>query len=314
MEVKERIKIPYYNDIFFKYCFGTNNQDSKELREYLLTKITNTKFAEVVVLNPDINPNTVTDKHIVLDIHAREVNGTYINIEMQISRFSSSQYLRFQYYSAKILTKQIIKGEKYDNLHQVYEIVLIDDIDGESKSLITHYVLKNQENKSIPYSLLHIYFVQLPMINRIVDKKGIEGLTEFEKMIYLFKNGGKNSILKVIKDKERMVKKMIEKYEEFTFDPELWSVAEAIEKGKMMWNGLLYDYKQEGIELGKQEGRQEGKQEGTKETVVKVLTKRYGKNCKQWVDTLTTRQLDRVLELFLEEDNLEVLKSRVVSR
>lgn len=141
MEIRERIAVPYYNDIFFKYCFGTNDKKSKELREYLLTKITGNIFEEVIVLNPDINPTTITDKHIVLDIHARETNGAYINIEMQVSRFSSSQYMRFQYYSAKILTKQILKGEKYENLHRVYEIVLIDDVE-DSSNLITHYVLK----------------------------------------------------------------------------------------------------------------------------------------------------------------------------
>ena len=146
------------------------------------------------------------------------------------------------------------------------------------------------------------------MINVIVKEKGITGLNEFEKMIYLFKNGGKDSILKVIKDKERMVKNMMEKYEEFTFDPELWSVAEAIEKGKMKWNGLLYDYQQEGLKLGRQEGRQEG----TKEAIDKIIERRYGENSREWTSTLNTKQLDRVLELLFEEDSLEVLKKRII--
>lgn len=88
MEIKQEVKIPYSNDLFFKYCFGTNDEISKELREYLLLKITETRFKEVVVLNPDIHPVYYRDKHIILDIHARQLDGSYINIEMQMSKFS----------------------------------------------------------------------------------------------------------------------------------------------------------------------------------------------------------------------------------
>jgi predicted transposase/invertase (TIGR01784 family) len=79
----------------------------------------------VEILNPRIEPDELLGKYIVLDILARDGQGHFYNIEMQVRR-RPDWSARSVYYMAKALADQLKSGAAYSALQPVIGIHLLD--------------------------------------------------------------------------------------------------------------------------------------------------------------------------------------------
>lgn len=290
-------QIRFSNDVFFKYCLAGDDEGSRMLRQGIIKELLHIDFRELRVINPEITALSLQGKNIRLDVLLQDiVTKEIINIEMQVSQYHEEEAKRFQYYGTRLIANQISSGNEYEKLVKVYQIIFIDDVFSNG-NFINTYQFKNQNNEIEEDNLITRIYVHLPVINRIVKEKGMEGLSDFERVCYLFKNNRNDAILEVTK--EGMAKILMEKYEGFPDARVVWSIAQAVEDGET--------YARTRINRGYRDGKAAGKVE----TAKKVIQKKYQVEADSWVEGLSEGQIESMLDVIFEEDDFAVFKKKI---
>ena len=286
-------QLNYSNDLFFKYTLSREDEGSVYARNTIIERVTGIRVKESTVLNPNLDPG------IILDVHVKDEQNRHFNIEMQTTYKGLAEMMRFEFYGARALNNQLKSGEFYDQLKPVYQIIFIDEYAWNNRNLINHYQMRNEQGEDESgYPLILRTFVHMPAINDIVREKEIQRLNDFEQLVYLFENNGKNDILK---SKERLVKVFMDKYEEMQKDDELWSTAMAIQMGE-----ARYRY-------GLEDSFEEGKKEGEALLLIKQLKSKYHEDCSAWLLSLNDEQFEAVSNLILVCNTYQELKNQVMS-
>ena len=312
------------NDLFFKYTLSREDEGSVYARNTIIERVTGIRVKESTVLNPNLDPGIIGKKRIILDVHVKDEQNRHFNIEMQTTYKGLAEMMRFEFYGARALNDQLNSGKKYKDLKPVYQIIFIDEYAWNNRNLINQYQMRNEQGeKESYYPLILRTYIHMPAINDIVREKEIQRLNDFEQLVYLFENNGKNDILK---SKERLVKVFMDKYEEMQKDDELWSTAMAIQMGEARYRYGLEDSFEEGMKEGiirgkaegkvegKIEGRIEGKLEGERQLLHRLMEAKFQEDCTAWLQSLTEDQLHIVSNLLLECDTLESVKKQLNRR
>lgn len=167
--MKEKITIPFYNDLLFKY-FVYDNED--EGCQYILKKIieeiTPIRCKELYVINSELMTHHYREKRSILDVRVKTQEGEYINIEVQSTGLFESLHRRFQYYAFKNIASQVKSGDEYRKLQPVYQIILYHEEDKEYHELIRKFSIMDNKYHDDKGSLIHIYYVFLKEIEKIV--------------------------------------------------------------------------------------------------------------------------------------------------
>ena len=285
--------------LFFKYTLSREDEGSVYARNTIIERVTGIRVKESTVLNPNLDPGIIGKKRIILDVHVKDEQNRHFNIEMQTTYKGLAEMMRFEFYGARALNNQLNSGKKYRDLKPVYQIIFIDEYAWNNRNLINQYQMRNEqgENESY-YPLILRTYIHMPAINDIVREKEIQRLNDFEQLVYLFENNGKNDILK---SKERLVKVFMDKYEEMQKDDELWSTAMAIQMGE-----ARYRY-------GLEDSFEEGKKEGEALLLIKQLKRKYHEDCTTWLQSLNDEQIEAVSSLILVCNSFQELKDQVMS-
>ena len=111
------------NDYVFKRVFA----NAPELLIQLINDIRQDEpdIIELEVLNPQIDPEELTGKYIVLDLQAKDETGRRYNVEMQVRRYNAWS-ARSAFYLARMLSQQLNPGEDYATLKSAIGIHLLD--------------------------------------------------------------------------------------------------------------------------------------------------------------------------------------------
>ena len=285
--------------LFFKYTLSREDEGSVYARNTIIERVTGIRVKESTVLNPNLDPGIIGKKRIILDVHVKDEQNRHFNIEMQTTYKGLAEMMRFEFYGARALNNQLNSGKKYRDLKPVYQIIFIDEYAWNNRNLINQYQMRNEQGeKESYYPLILRTYIHMPAINDIVREKEIQRLNDFEQLVYLFENNGKNDILK---SKERLVKVFVDKYEEMQKDDELWSTAMAIQMGE-----ARYRY-------GLEDSFEEGKKEGEALLLIKQLKRKYHEDCTTWLQSLNDEQIEAVSSLILVCNSFQELKDQVMS-
>ena len=317
-----RNQLNYSNDLFFKYTLSREDEGSVYARNTIIERVTGIRVKESTVLNPNLDPGIIGKKRIILDVHVKDEQNRHFNIEMQTTYKGLAEMMRFEFYGARALNNQLNSGKKYRDLKPVYQIIFIDEYAWNNRNLINQYQMRNEQGeKESYYPLILRTYIHMPAINDIVREKEIQRLNDFEQLVYLFENNGKNDILK---SKERLVKVFMDKYEEMQKDDELWSTAMAIQMGEARYRYGLEDSYEEGMKEGIMKGKEEGKIEGEKvgihkgriegkiSLLLQLLDSKYHEDCSVWLFSLNNEQIENVSSLILTCNTLQELKDQVM--
>ena len=119
--------------------------------------------------------------------------GKLIDIEMQNSALTKEVHYRFQIYGARMIDHQVNRGDLLysENVHEVYTILFVNDIDRDNLLLIDTYMPRNQLNHVRKYNLLTHHNVYLPFIDAVVREKG----SKIELAIYTLYHGITDDIM-----------------------------------------------------------------------------------------------------------------------
>ena len=233
--------------------------------------------------------------------------GKLIDIEMQNSALTKEVHYRFQIYGARIMDHQVNRGDLLysENVHEVYTILFVNDIDRDNLLLIDTYMPRNQLNHVRKYNLLTHHNVYLPFIDAVVREKG----SKIELAIYTLYHGITDDIMSLNSEVVIMMK---EKMDQFNEDEELVLAASKRQLVKIQHHQEKIRIRQEGKEEGLKEGLEKGKNEGellkAKEKTLKLFNKLFPDENNELLENLTLSQYDQIFDVLLENKDLKMIK------
>lgn len=303
-KIKPRNRITdFKNDLVFKFMLSDLN-DSRcyYLLKVIIEGITGIKCQELFVLNSEVNPEHLSDKDMVLDVRVKTDEGKLIDIEMQNSALTKEVHYLFQIYGARMMDHQVNRGDLLysENVHEVYTILFVNDIDRDNLLLIDTYMPRNQLGHIRKNNLLTHHNVYLPFVDAVVREKGLKNLNALELAIYTLYNGITDDIMSLNSEVVTMMK---EKMDQFNEDEELVLAASKRQLVKIQ-------HHQEKIRI-RQEGKEEGELLKAKENTLMLFKSKYPQEDILMLENLTLSQYNEIFKALIENKNLQIIKEMI---
>ena len=302
-KIKPKRITDFKNDLVFKFMLSDLN-DSRcyYLLKVIIEGITGIKCQELFVLNSEVNPEHLSDKDMVLDVRVKTDEGKLIDIEMQNSALTKEVHYRFQIYGARMIDHQVNRGDLLysENVHEVYTILFVNDIDRDNLLLIDTYMPRNQLNHVRKYNLLTHHNVYLPFIDAVVREKG----SKIELAIYTLYHGITDDIMTLNSEVVIMMK---EKMDQFNEDEELVLAASKRQLVKIQHHQEKVRIRQE----GKEEGLKEGELLKAKENTLMLFKSKYPQEDILMLENLTLSQYNEIFKALIENKDLQIIKEMI---
>ncbi len=225
------------------------------------------------------NPDSFLGKKTILDLVCRDLAGNIFCVEVQ-RKIDSAFGKRCVYYASGQYHSQLRKGQRYEELHPVFEIAFLeeqiphaDETLWDTDNIISRYQIAEMSTGESLGSTIFIIFAELGRFSKSAE----ECLTVKDKLFYWFKNAS------CLKDAPA-----------WTEDPELSALMTATEiaafppekkdiyiKNIMNERDIEYQQKicfdrglkqglEQGMEQGLVRGREEGRETGARENALKT--------------------------------------------
>jgi predicted transposase/invertase (TIGR01784 family) len=175
------------NDTVFKFVFG------EEKRKPILICLLNAllslkgkeKIAEIEILNPHLERESLDDKLAILDIRARDGTGKLYNVEVQVD--PPHWYVkRAVYYAAKLLSGQLIKGHEYVEVQKTIGISLLGRALLDEEEMHTIHRLENISTHRELTDVIELHFIELWKFSTLKPR---ELQSPFERWLHFLKFG-----------------------------------------------------------------------------------------------------------------------------
>lgn len=153
-------------DYAFKLIFG------KEGNEPILIAFLNAalrlpregQIAGITLLNPELNKEFKEDKKSILDIRAVTLEGTQVNIEIQLNNKYDMEK-RSLFYWAEMYTRQMHEGMAYKELSKTVTINILDfDYLKQTNNYHSVFHLSEKEEGFSLTDTLEMHFMELPKL------------------------------------------------------------------------------------------------------------------------------------------------------
>lgn len=232
--------------------------------------------------------------------------GKLIDIEMQNSALTKEVHYRFQIYGARMMDHQVNRGDILysENVHEVYTILFVNDIDRDNLLLIDTYMPRNQLNHVRKYNLLTHHNIYLPFIDAVVREKGLKNLSKIELAIYTLYHGITDDIMALNSEVVIMMK---EKMDQFNEDEELVLAASKRQLVKIQHHQEKVRIRQE----GKEEGLKEGELLKAKENTLMLFKSKYPQEDILMLENLTLSQYNEIFKALIENKDLQIIKEMI---
>ena len=155
-------------DIVFKMLLA--DPRNRDLLIDLLTTVLRPKvpIRMVIVLNPEIPKEAVTDKGIVLDLLVLLEDGRQVNVEMQAYR-QAGWRLRSMYYWARTYGGQLTPGLQYSTLKPVVVIAFLGYREIKGTWVHSVFEVRNRRTHQRFSRALEMHIIELPKLKKMKD-------------------------------------------------------------------------------------------------------------------------------------------------
>jgi predicted transposase/invertase (TIGR01784 family) len=304
------------NDYVFKRIFASHIELLNDLVNVVrgdAAPLTLTK-----VLNPNILPEDITGKEIILDILAVDNQGRTVDVEVQVT--GRRHYpARVLYYAARAFVDQLAEGEDYSKLRSVIGVHILDfslfrapeDLERAQWrfGMLTHH-----EPRRALDTQLELNFLELP---KLKDRPGLE---KTNKPLYdwsvFFSDVNNGAAMERISHPE--AKEAFEILKSISATAQERKEAERRIRYVREVNAIK-DYHWDeglakGVELGTAKGmeigRSEGKAEGMKSLLMRQLERKFGPLSPEHqaiLDAATIEQLETYSEALLTSSTIDAV-------
>ncbi len=234
-------------DVVFQVLFG--EVGSERITKRFLESILEQKIDSIdLSKNQILRREKVLDKLGILDVIATINGKEKCNIEMQLESETTIKE-RILYYWSRVYSRQIKKGNKYENLQKTIVILIADfKVEGlEELEYITKWkIIEEKNRKLILTDKLELFIIELPKI--IED----EARSELIDWLSFLENPKSERVKEKMKENEEL-NEAVNKLEEMSEDEYLERIADLREKKILDENSRLSESYNKGIKEAKLE-------------------------------------------------------------
>ena len=242
-------------DVVFHALFREQNH---ELLESMLSSILNTKVKIVEYLDRHLNIEQAKEKLGVMDLRVRFEDGTYCTIEIQLKEYTNENE-RFVYYLADAYSRQLERGEKYEDIQKTISIVIVDHEIEELKDFedlnIKWQFRDNKTGRKILTDKFELVIIEIPKAKRIYEKDNSNIISQW----MMFLDDPNNKEVLNIMEKNKDIKTAGHELKQVSGNDELRRIAELKEKYIRDEAAALDFAKQKGINEGINQGIEQEK-------------------------------------------------------
>ncbi|MBX3234401.1 MAG: Rpn family recombination-promoting nuclease/putative transposase [Labilithrix sp.] len=149
-------------DVVFKLLFTRYEM----LLRNMLEAVLNREIADLEVLNPQIHGERSGDKAIQLDVRVRLIDGTRVDVEMQL-RAEDALVERLVYYAAREYSGQLERGGQYNDLTPTVLIVwMVAPLFPDLEQYHSIFELRERRTNKLFSEQLALHVLQLGFIHR----------------------------------------------------------------------------------------------------------------------------------------------------
>ena len=158
-------------DLTFKKIFGEHPNLVKSLLNALLPLPEGMTIEKVDIISSENVPENPAKKYSIVDVRCTDNNGRGFIVEMQ-SYWNKEFFSRTLFNAASMYTKQLAKGNPFDNLKEVYALALVNDeafdYEGDNGYMQEFYIINKNHPNDIRHdlSLIFIELVKYKPIDR----------------------------------------------------------------------------------------------------------------------------------------------------
>lgn len=284
------------NDIVFKKIFGSKGNE-KILQDFL-ESILDIKIGSLILdLSTELLPEFYNRKQSRVDVRTILLDGTEVNIEMQIDISKYSDQRCLQHWS-KLYSNSLKSGKSYKKLHKTICIWILDGnvFEGFSDFHSKWEIANLKHGISNRFNELEFHMIELNKFrNDDIMKKS-------KKKFWLwFIDHSNGEMLKMAYVSNERIREAREQLDKIRSDPALmerirleeayeWDVETAKEQAKI-------DGHAEGRAEGKAEGITEGIEKQKKETAIKMIKKEMKA---ELISELTELSIEEIEKIKLE--------------
>jgi len=169
---------PLTNDVMFHLVF-LNNEKARTALVSTLLNIPEKEIKGITVMNPIQFSDAFDASQTVLDLRLHLVNGLYLNIEMQVRRFSEWTNRTIVYSCRQIIDQSNREGFGYSNLEPVIHIAIMNHtLFEDHRRFFAKYELMDETGYR--YSdKLQFLVMDLKAISEATEEERKQGLVEW---------------------------------------------------------------------------------------------------------------------------------------
>ncbi len=254
------------NDVVFKMLFTRNTEVLADLINSVLERSDKNRIISVEIQNPDILPDEIEKKFIILDIRAVDESGHEYDIEMQVRRYENYSR-RTLYYLCRMYGNQLKSGDDYLELHPVIGIHFLDyTLFPDAPDF--HYSFRFSDIRYPDLTLtddLNLHIFELPGIEQYFEAQRTYDLLEW---LHFFNHASEEGE-RTMKEhyKNPMIHKALDVLQALSADEKTRELAERREKALKDESMFMKEAQKRGMEEGIAAGRTKEK----KETAIRLL-------------------------------------------
>ena len=290
-------------DVVFKLLFTQPGR--QELLTSLLTAVLQppSPIDSVVVLNPDVEKDTVRDRGVVLDLRVRLQSGEQVNVEMQADRRAGMRK-RVLYHWARLYGAQLVRGAKYGDLMRCVSVFFLGYRELPCERFHSTFRVIEVHDHALLEDGLELRLVELPKVAReLCDAGNPDGkLARWARFLATSEQSEREELAM----SDPVLAKANETLRQLSADPEAQRLAQEREEAFLLYQFELNTARRE----AKAEGRQEGRQEERRAVVLQLAQRRFGnvpEDVRNRIEVASAQQLERWIDAIFEAESLDAL-------
>lgn len=239
-KIREHAEIPILSDSGFKMQLSKGTKASNHCLKRLLSAITGKTVTEVQILNSEITPEFFNAKHPRLDIYCSFDDGQKADIELQMTKEADLEAKRAVYYASKLYAGNLIQGDEYRDIKNVYQIFMTNFTVFKDEKFIHNFQMN--DGNIILTDSLQIIFVELSKTRELISEWDLRNLKPLEFWCILYTCDRKGELYQKLHavDTFREDLLMFEKsINEISQDEKAWAMQLSIEGGILDYNSAM---------------------------------------------------------------------------
>ena len=270
------ININRMNDYFIRYLLAS--EGNEDILENIVNSVLEDLGFEEVhnlhIINPHNLPENINLKESVLDVKAITKSNKKIIIEIQLS--GNIDFLkRIYYYISRNIVSEVDEKEPYYIISEVISINFVNfnmDFNDEGKP---HRCFKliDIEKPNVVLDMVQMHILEVPRFKNILSNSNIEDMKKKRILSWIEFFTAKdldNNEKSKLKEVNKIMKKVIDRYERFTSSEDEMQVYNARDAFLYGQTVMLKKEREEGIKEGIKKGMEEGVEKGKKSEKIAI--------------------------------------------